>query len=188
MRSLNVLFLLFASFVANAHWNLEPKQSSLHFLSTKKAQITETHSFTRFDASINANNQLKVEVDLTSVNTRIPIRDERMQKELFKVGLYPKATITADIPQSALVLAEGHSQTVALKLDLNLHGISQPLNAEVFVTRTSKDTLQVNTLAPILVDSRNFKLNSGIETLKKLAGLDSITFVVPVTFNVTFQK
>jgi len=188
MRNLIVLFLLFASFMANAQWSLEPKQSNLYFLSTKKAQITETHSFSRFDASIDKNNQLKVEIDLTSVDTKIPIRDQRMQQKLFNVGLHPKAIISANVPQTALALKAGQSQNVTLALKLDLHGVSQSLNAEVFVTRISEDKLLVNTLAPIMLDSRNFQLSSGIETLKKLAGLDSITFVVPVTFNVVFQK
>ena len=71
---------------AFADWTVAPEQSSLHFMSTKNAQVTEVHAFEALSGSVSDNGKLMIEVPLSSVDTNIPIRNTRMQEKLFNVA------------------------------------------------------------------------------------------------------
>ena len=52
---------------AFADWTVAPEQSSLHFMSTKNAQVTEVHAFEELSGSVSDSGQLMIEVPLRSV-------------------------------------------------------------------------------------------------------------------------
>jgi len=82
-----LILSLCASSKVFAHYDLVASDSSVNFLSTKNVNITESHSFDRLSGNLSSTGELSIEIDLTSVNTIIPIRNERMQKMLFNVSL-----------------------------------------------------------------------------------------------------
>ena len=48
-------------------------------------------------------------------------------------------------------------------------------------------TITISTITPMLIDAESFKLIAGINKLKEIAGLKSITRTVPLTFTLTFK-
>jgi len=46
----------------------------------------------------------------------------------------------------------------------------------------------VTTVAPIMVDANGLEMVAGIEALREVAGLPSISYSVPVTFSLTFRR
>ncbi|RDV24866.1 YceI family protein [Alteromonas aestuariivivens] len=173
---------------ALAAWQLDKSASSLHFLTTKNAQVTEIHQFTALNGSVSDSGQLSVEVPLASVNTSIEIRDTRMKELLFDVANFPVATFTAQVPESLLRTQAGQTLQGTVEGKLTLHGTAAPASFEVIVNRVDDDTLSVTTVSPTLVQAKDFALEEGVAALQKIAGLDSITLAVPVTFSVTFTR
>ncbi|GFD93435.1 hypothetical protein KUL156_14930 [Alteromonas sp. KUL156] len=176
------------AFPAVADWSIDGETSVLHFLSTKNAQVTEVHKFDSFEGSLSDSGKLSVAVDLASVNTAIDIRNERMQEMLFNVTKFAQATFEATLPDSMTNLQAG--DVVNGKVDgiLTLHGKAVPTSFSVQASRVSDDTLTVSTTAPTLIKAESFGLGEGVAALQKIAGLQSITTTVPVTFSVTFEQ
>ncbi|AWL10615.1 hypothetical protein HMF8227_00107 [Saliniradius amylolyticus] len=185
MKTLSLATALLFSASSMAAWTLDQQQSSLHFLSTKNNTITETHRFESLTGRLSDEGQLKVVIDLSSVNTNIDIRDRRMQEHLFK--MFPNATFTAQVPDAALALEAGESLTTRINGKLSLNSQQGDLQVHVTVTRLADGSLQASTVSPIVVSAVNYSLTNGIKKLQEIAGLSSISPTVPTTFSVRFQ-
>lgn len=170
-----------------AQWTLDEEQSSLHFMSTKNAQVTEVHAFEELSGSVSDSGKLMIEVPLSSVNTSIEIRNTRMQEKLFEVAKFPKATFTANIDKDLLMLSAGESMAAAVAGTLSLHGIDAPVTFNVMVSKVADDKLVASTVSPTLIGAETFGLTAGLDMLQNIAGLKSITQTSPVTFSVTFE-
>ena len=103
---------------------LDNSLSSLSFVSIKKGTAGEVHTIDKLSGSFSKEGDLVVKLDLSSVNTGIDIRNERMQKHLFKTESNPTATISAKIenkPTNGVSIVTG-------TLNLNLHGKNKILS------------------------------------------------------------
>lgn len=173
---------------AFAGWKLDEQASKLNFLSTKKAQIIEQHSFKKVAGKVADNGQVNLQIDLASVETNIPIRNERMQKYLFETDKFANATISAKVDSGVLAaLAVGELKTLELAAELDLHGNKQKLTVPVTVVKGNQGQLYVNSVGSVVINAADFALVEGINKLQELAGLPSITYAVPVSFNLVFS-
>lgn len=185
---LAALLTLLASAQAAAQWTLSADDSSLSFISVKAEHIAEVHSFARLSGEIDSGGEAVVSIDLTSVQTGIDIRNERMQSMLFNTDMYPRAQVSADVDVAALSsMAVGESAVLEVPLAINLHGEVLTLSAPLRVSHV-KGGLRVDTLAPIIVKADAFALVDGIESLREIAGLPSISRSVPVSFSLLFSQ
>ena len=185
---LAALLTLLASAQAAAQWTLSADDSSLSFISVKAEHIAEVHSFARLSGEIDSGGEAVVSIDLTSVQTGIDIRNERMQSMLFNTDMYPRAQVSADVDAAALSsMAVGESAVLEVPLAINLHGEVLTLPAPLRVSHV-QGGLRVDTLAPIIVKADAFALVDGIESLREIAGLPSISRSVPVSFSLLFSQ
>ena len=76
---------------AQADWALNDS-SRIGFVSIKNNSIGENNAFERVSGSISASGEVSLSVDLSSVETGIGIRNERLQKMLFEVAVGKLAT------------------------------------------------------------------------------------------------
>ncbi|MCY4265117.1 MAG: YceI family protein [Gammaproteobacteria bacterium] len=174
--------------LASAQWSLNNEESTLSFTTVKADHLAEVHTFDMLSGAIGDDGAVAISIELASVNTLIPIRNERMQAMLFETELFPEATIEADIDLESLVEMEaGQSESMQLNFNLSLHGETRPYTAEVRVTRLAEG-LVASTLKPILVTAEDFELQDGVEALRDVAGLPSISRAVPVNFSVQFDQ
>lgn len=173
---------------AQAHWSLDNDASSLSFVTVKAEHVAEVHTFDSLSGTIGDAGDVEITIDLASVNTMIAIRNERMQEMLFETNLFPAATINGSINLDALTdMDAGATVARQLDFDLSLHGQSVALTADVQITRTGEGVI-VSTLKPIIVMSDAFALTAGVEKLREVAGLPSISRAVPVNFTVVFEQ
>jgi hypothetical protein len=185
---LAALLTLLASAQAAAQWTLSADDSSLSFISVKAEHIAEVHSFARLSGEIDSGGEAVVSIDLTSVQTGIDIRNERMQSMLFNTDMYPRAQVSAEVDAAALSsMAVGESAVLEVPLAINLHGEVLTLSAPLRVSHV-QGGLRVDTLAPIIVKADAFALVDGIESLREIAGLPSISRSVPVSFSLLFSQ
>jgi polyisoprenoid-binding protein YceI len=181
------LFLLSVGAQA-ADWQVDNSQSKLNFISTKKEHVAEVHHFESLSGELSSEGQFSLAVDLASVKTGFDIRDQRMQEFLFNVADFPKANINAKLDPAAIeALAVGESKLFAVDGELSLHGQSQPLTFNVLVSKLSEDKLLAVSAQPVVLNVADYELVKGVEKLRELAGLPSISHAVPVSFYLTLN-
>jgi polyisoprenoid-binding protein YceI len=185
LRSFTLIFC-FICCSASAHWVLLADQSSLSFVSTKNQNFSELHHFKTLQAEFDAEGKLSLEIDLTSIDSGIAIRDTRMREKLFIVDKFPKATLSAQLTDSVLKLGLGKSISTTIPAQLSIMGISKTISVSVQVTRTADNSIVATSTQPILISAADFGLTAGLDILQKLAGLSGIGQTVPVNFNLVF--
>ena len=181
IKSLAFALLVAAAVPAHADWYLDNESSRLSFVTTKNTEIAEVQRFLVLHGKVDPNGRAEVEVELDSINSGIPLRDERMRKELFQIEQFPEATITTQIDLRPINdLAPGAQLELRLPLTVNLHGKQHEYPAELLATRLDDRRFQVVTLEPLVINAEDFDLAPGLERLRKLADLSAISLSVPV--------
>jgi len=191
IRTSLALALIFACASVWAEWKLIPDKSHLSYVSTKKEHIAEPNTFKNIQGSVDDAGNGQIIIDLGSVDTRVPIRDERMQKFFFETMTYPQALYTVSIGAGKLAevgrMSPGEQKGMRLDGKLDLHGIQHPVSADVLVTKTRSNQVQVATAMPVILRVEDFSLVQGLNKLAELASLPSISKSVPVSFVLTFD-
>lgn len=191
LNSIALTTLVLSSAAATSALALEVNSdnSRVNVVSTKvladgTASATEIFSFNSLSGSVGDDGAAMVSIDLGTIDTGIDIRNERMGEHFFEVGTYPSASVTAQIPDSAL---EDGNHIMDLDVSLDLHGSQMEYTVPVLVSSSEK-TVSVVSTQPVLVDASSFELQGGLAKLAELAGLMHIPTTVPVTFDLKFDK
>lgn len=170
-----------------AGWELDDTRSVVNFVSIKNDSVGEIHSFSSLVGFIGAAGSVQLTIDLTSVQTLIDIRNERMREVLFETVKFPTAQITAQVDPAVLAeVARGGVMTADLPITLSLHGLEKSLMVAVVIVGESDGSLRVLTIRPVLINAADFALESGVAALQKIAGLEAISNAVPVTLQLLF--
>jgi polyisoprenoid-binding protein YceI len=180
------LLLLAASTGVLADWELDGQRSTVQFMSVKNASVAELHHFRALTGGISDTGAAQVALDLDSVETLVPIRNQRMRELLFETVRFPAAMLRAEVPTSLTELPVGETRDTSIEVEVDLHGATQSYIAEVLVTRLNDGALQVVISEPIVVKAADFGLDGGIEILREVAGLASISTAVPVSGQLVF--
>lgn len=173
--------LTLVSLPAHANWYLDNESSRLSFISSKNGDVSEVHRFLVLHGKVDRKGAAELQVEMDSVSSGIPLRDERMRKELFNVESFPDAIIRARLDLRPINdLANGAQLELRLPLNVTLHGKTHSYNAQLLATRLDERRFQVVTLEPLVLRAEHFDLAPGLEILRKAAGLKSINLSVPV--------
>jgi polyisoprenoid-binding protein YceI len=177
-----------SSVATTAAWTLDTTASYLNFVTTKNTHNVEVHNFTSLSGDISAAGVATLTIDLSTVNTGVALRDERMRGLLFDVTNYPTATVTVAVPATLISsLAVGQSATTDISASLNLHGVTGAITTKVSVQKLSANRVLVQSLSPILVKAGDYALTDGVEALRAAVGIASISVAVPVDFALVFD-
>ncbi|MGF1607238.1 MAG: YceI family protein [Rhodothalassiaceae bacterium] len=181
------LFTLSAA--ADERWDLVPERSAVSFVTLKNAEIAEASRFRDLAGYVDADGRAEIRIKLASVDTKIGIRDERMRKYLFEVDEHPVATIRAEIDAQTLAdLPVGERITLTIPVRVAAHGQDAAYDTELAVTRVGEDLATVTSVEPVIVYAEDFDYAPGLGRLREIAGLDSIQFAVPISFDLTFRR
>ena len=165
---------------AQADWTLS-ESSRIGFVSIKNNSVGENNAFERVTGSISQSGQVSVSVDLSSVETGVGIRNERLQKMLFEVASFPTATIDAALTDKQIVALEaGDAQIESVGVSISLHGKTVNKAANLSVSASGSE-IRVMTTQPIVVTAQEFGLEAGVAALQQSAGLNAISRSIPVT-------
>lgn len=177
------------SFSCFAQWQVTEQGSRVSFVSVKKGDIAEVHHFKQLKGMLNDNGQFELTVPLVSVATGIDVRDERMQNLLFEVSLYPELKLSSQVDSKMLKeLAVGESKLAEIDGKIALHGKQQTKTFSVILTKVSDNKLMVSSFQPIIINANEFGLVAGVDKLRDIAGLSSISQAVPVSFVLTLTQ
>ncbi len=176
-----VLLTLGVSLSAQANWYLDGESSRLSFITTQNANIADVHRFLVLHGKVDRKGLAQLRIEMDSVNSSVPLRDERMRDVLFDFKHFPEAQISAQIDlQPINDLASGAQLELRLPVTVSLRGKQHTYQAELLATRLDERRFQVVTLEPLMLQAEDFGLQPELETLRKLAGLSAISFSVPV--------
>ena len=171
----NVAFAEFAT--------LSSDKSSLSFVTTKVHDIQEVMRFDQLSGSISDDGSVVIRIHANSINTMIPIRDDRMKEHLFEITDFPLITVSAEIDTDSLVGTS--KRKLAATLDLLGEEHSIDLNLLVSV---SDNQIIVASVEPVLVSAASLGLSEGVVKLGELAGGIWIGNSVPVSLALTFDR
>lgn len=192
MRTFFTIGLMLGIGFANsalADWTLQNDQSRLSYVTVKKAEIAEPNQFETLSGVISENGSAEIVIDLTSVETWIDSRNERMGKFLFEIEDFPKAFARAKLDMAALdTLGVGQRREMDMEFQFDFHGFIKTVEASVFVTRVAVNRVTVSNSAPVIIDGDDYGLTAGLTKLQELAKLPSITPQVAVGFDLMFEK
>ncbi|MDD1015330.1 YceI family protein [Pseudomonas rubra] len=173
--------LVVLSLPAQANWHLDGESSRLSFISSKNGETAEVHRFLVLHGKVDRKGAAELQIEMDSNSSGVPLRDERMRKELFEFAKFPEATVSAQIDLRPINdLANGAQVELRLPLTVGLHGKQHSYSALLLATRLDERRFQVVTLEPLMLRADDFDLLPGLATLRKLAGLKSISPSVPV--------
>ena len=166
---------------AQADWYLDNESSRLSFISTKAGNLSEVHRFLTLHGKVDAKGAVRLRVELESVSTGIPLRDERLRSLLFNTAKFPDAHIMAQLNLAPITdLAPGAQLELSLPIQVEIHGRKHGYMAELLATRLDDQRFQVVTLAPMVLHADEYGLGEGIEALRNAARLSAISLSVPV--------
>ena len=169
-----------AALPAQADWSINDT-SRVGFVSIKNNVIGENNAFQRVSGGISDAGAVTVNIDLTSVETGVGIRNERLQKLLFNVANFPRATVSAQLSDAQLMaLKSGGSVAESVSVSVALHGKTVSKQVELAAAQ-SGGTVRVTTTQPIVITAAEFDLEAGVAALQTIAGLNAISRSIPVT-------
>ena len=175
------------SLIAHSEWVVDTKNSHVGFASVKNKTIAENHRLTGLTGSVGSDGEALVSIDLATVETLVPIRNERIREILFDVANFPSATIKTKLDMDQInSISSGETEGLRIPLSIGLKSIKISKSVMVNVVRSGENIYDVASADPIMIRASDFSLLDGVKTLKEMAGLQSIEPVVPVTFNLRF--
>gem|GEM_PF-343498 len=168
-------------------WVLSANESKVAYLSIKKETVGELNHFSGLSGGIAEDGKVLVDIDLSTVETYIDIRNQRMAKHVF--GDHTKATLQAALNMGAVnQLALGATMVMDVEGELSLMGKQIPVEVSILAARLSDTRILLATDEMITVSTKDLGVDKGVSTLMEIAKLPSITRTVPVTLRMVFEK
>jgi len=179
---------LFSS-AAYADWILDAENSNISYGTVKNDMIGENNTFKTISGHLNNDGQIDIEIDLSSIDTLIEIRDGRMRDIVFKVSENATAKLSGQMDLKVYDNQEiGTSRIIETTVSLELVGQKLEHDVKLLVTRLAKNKVMVTPHGVMFIDADDYDLVDAIEILRNLAGLDSIASVISMGFYLTFIK
>ncbi len=169
-------------------WTLSSDESKVAFGSIKKNKVGEVSHFTKLSGNVATDGTVMVSIDLSSVETWIDIRNERMVKFVFDEAKVAATLKTKINPEEINKLKAGGTATVTVKGILSFKGKDIPIEADMFVAKLTDKKIMVTTDEMIMLSMEDAGINDKISKLMELAKLPSITRTAPVTLRFVFVK
>jgi polyisoprenoid-binding protein YceI len=110
-----------------------------------------------------------------------------MQKMLFDVANFSKATFKAQVDSKLLGLKAGEQVNTSINGELTISGKTVPTSFDVQLTGLGNGAISASTNKPTVLSTTSFGLDDGVTALQEIAMLNSISKTVPLTFSVVFK-
>ncbi|GGM05025.1 YceI family protein [Pseudomonas asuensis] len=189
MRALILALTIAFSPLVLADWQVDSSYSRVSFVTVKRGNKADVQYFSTVTGVIDQHGRARLALPYESLDNTLALQTERMREVLFKADQYPEAIITSQIDLSTWEqMPIGSIRQEKMDLELELNGQKQRLKADVSVTRIGETMVQVSTLQPVLVKAVDFSLTEGLDKLKEIASIPSITPEVPVVVLLTLRQ
>ncbi len=175
-------------------WQINLPASSLTFNTTKAGAagvggVTETMRFKAFKGGVDAQGRIQLDIDLTSIDSGIDIRNERLQTMFWNVAAHPSVNFSAQIKPEDVQKINASKESLALWVEgqLTMAGQTKPVKVYLQITPMN-GKLMVSTRQAIIINANDFGLNAGVEALRAIMGLNFLSSSAPVVFALELTK
>lgn len=176
--------------VTASAWSLDPETSYLGFVTTKNANTVESHRFGVISGGVSEAGMATLNIDLNTVETGVDIRNQRLKEVLFNTSQTPSATVSIELGENLSQvqgLSAGEVMTLDIPAQIQISGETRDINSQLRVQHLGGQRFVVSSTHPLIITADQFGLEDGVETLRELAGLNSISIAVPVDFALFFE-
>jgi hypothetical protein len=144
------------------------------------------------DLTEGATPAVSLNVDLSTYNSNLIERDDRVRKIFFDVTNteFKTAMVTIQsltVQQVNELRSKGKVGPVVVPMELKLHGVTQNLTAHVEVTTTPENRVVVKSVEPVVVSIAQFSLGENLAALIQACGHKSVDDTVKVDFTIEFE-
>ena len=161
---------------------LESGQIDLVQLKNGTAEVPAT--FATPKGTLNADGTGSFEIDLSSWDSQLELRNSRVQELFFKAPEHPKATFMLTSSEGLKTdIAVGESSMATLKGELSLYAGKTPVEIPATLTHNADGSFQLATTQPFQVSIESLGLNENLQVLMKVCAHESIGDAVDVSFD-----
>lgn len=183
----SVLAIAFAGAASAQTWTLDGDASHLAYGSIKKDKVGEVNAFSGLSGTVDATGKADITIDLTSLETNIDIRNERMMEHVFRGA--GEAQLTAQLDMDEVTgLGVGDMTVVDVEGALSLLGVSTELDLEMLVVRLSETRVMALSNDMVFIGTEELGIDAGVDKLMEIAKLPGITRTAPVTLRLVFAS
>ncbi|MFC4259065.1 cellulose binding domain-containing protein [Marinobacter lacisalsi] len=171
-------------------WSLDADDSYLGFVTTKNTHKVESHRFATLSGAVTGDGVATLDIDLNTVETGIDIRNQRLKEMLFNTGQTPTATVAIELGENLSQvqgLDAGDVMTLEVPAQVQISGETREINSQLRVQHLGEQRFLVSSAQPLIITADQFGLEGGVEALREVAGLNSISIAVPVDFALFFE-
>lgn len=192
--TINFLFALALAFlplkVMASDWQLDNDSSRLSFGSIKKASVGESNYFSNLKGGVSAEGKAQIQIDLASVETGVDIRNDRLKEHVFKVASWSEASLSMEVDLASLEALKPGEIMVLEDVDtsVSIAGVESEVTSSVVATRLSPTRIMVQPDLVVMLDAEVFNLEGGVEILREIMELSSISTAIPVSYRFVFDR
>ncbi len=193
IKKVSILLALLWIINANAafagfEYSVDSNNSVVMFSVVTKQYIVEPAVFRNIGGSISKLGYIEIDIDVSSIDTHIPLRDKRLKHVFFKIEEFPMAHIMTKIDMNKLESIP-HYKQMEISATLEFYGNSKEVKLNILVARICENKLLIVSMEPFIVDASDFGVPaSNMIELSKRAGNIEISDEVAVTFVLSFKK
>ncbi len=196
MRLINKITMLFSLLLmisvntvfAGDSYTVDSRHSIINFSTIKKQYVIEPAVFKHVEGTISNSGEVEISIHLDSIDTKIPIRDSRIQSLFFNVVNFPKAVIKAKIDMEKIKSISSYKK-MDIPATLEFYGKTKPLKLTVLVAKTYKSRLLITSMQPTIINASDYGIPAkNLVKLAETVGGLSISNKVAVNFVLTFKK
>jgi polyisoprenoid-binding protein YceI len=179
---------------AQAAWRVDSAQSTFSFVTTKAPKagsvaVDEVQSFKSVSGTVSDDGSVRFAVDLASVETNVPLRNQRLKDMLFDVANHPEAVFSASTSLDTVKkLHLGQVMDLDLAGQLTIAGQARAVTLPVRIVGLRAGGALVSSRVPVVVKLSDYGLGAGVEALRAVMGLDVLSDSAPVSFSVTLVR
>ena len=171
---------------AASKYMVDSNNSVVNFSTIKKQYVVEPAVFEGVTGSISNSGKVEINIDLSSVNTNISIRDQRLKALFFKVVKFPQASVKATIDMKKIKSIR-HYKRMEIPAILEFYGISKEIKLEVLIAKVYKNKLLITSMKPIIINAKDYGIPAkNLMDLSKTVGGLSLSDKVAVNFVLSF--
>lgn len=165
---------------------VDSNNSVVNFSTIKKQYVVDPAVFEGITGSISNSGQAEININLSSIDTNIPIRDQRLKALFFKVAKFPQATIKATIDMKKIKSIRYYKR-MEIPAILEFYGVSKEIKLEVLIAKVYKKKLLITSMKPIIINAKDYGVPAkNLVALSKTVGGLSLSEEVAVNFVLSF--
>ncbi len=192
MKKIALVLLLFFAVstytLAVNKYIVDSNNSFVNFATIKKQFVVEPALISNISGNISKLGEIKIVVDLNSVDTNIGIRNTRLKNIFFNIAKFPKAIISAKIDPK-VIKKIAYYKKMTIPASLEFYGAKKDIKLDILVAKVYRSHLLVSSIKPIVINANDYGIpNKNLLALAKTVGGLSISNKAGVNFVIAFKK